>query len=82
MCECCLAARVMTGHWRYYELHCAWCGARLIQRIGTLNVMPSEIKQRRQAVLKDWTAFGHSETELRALVRGPMAVEPITKGSK
>jgi hypothetical protein len=79
MCECCEAARLTTGHWRYYELQCLWCGARLIQRIGRLQVMPSEIKQRRQAVLKDWMAWGHSEQELRDLVKGPMAVEPVQK---
>lgn len=81
-CECCEAARITTGHWRYYELSCAYCAARLIQRIGRLDVMPAEIKQRRKAVLEDWCKYGHSESQIRELVRGPMAVEPITKPAK
>ena len=78
-CECCEAARITTGHCRYYALQCAWCGARLLQKLGGLNVTQAEIKQRRQAVLKDWIAYGHSESEIRELVKGPMSVEPITK---
>jgi hypothetical protein len=80
MCPCCTAARETTGHWRYYELQCAWCGARLIQRLGKLPVTQAEITQRRRAVLADWCQYGHAESQIRELVRGPMAVAPITKG--
>lgn len=82
MCECCQAARETTNHWRYFNLSCVHCGARLIQRLGKLQVTQAEITQRRKAVLADWTAYGHSEQEIRALVKGPMAVEPIAKPAK
>jgi hypothetical protein len=55
-----------------------YCGARLIQRIkrmpGRTN---AELSQRMTKVLNDWIAAGHSESEIRALVAGPMAVAPI-----
>lgn len=80
MCTDCLAARETSGHWRFFDPRCLWCGARLIQRIGKLNVMPSEIRQRRQAVLKDWVAQGHAESEIRALAAAKTpAYEAITK---
>lgn len=81
-CSDCMAARETSGHWRMFDPRCIFCGARLIQRIGRLGVMPSEIKQRRQAVLKDWCNYGHAESEIRELVKGPMAVEPITKEAR
>lgn len=82
MCECCLAARETTGAYRYFALQCVWCGARLIQKLGRLSVTQAEITQRRRAVLADWTKYGHSEQEIRELVRGPMAVAPIAKEKK
>lgn len=82
MCECCQAARETTGHWRYFDLSCVHCGARLIQKLGRLSVTQAEITQRRRAVLADWTKYGHSEQEIRELVRGPMAVAPIAKEKK
>ena len=82
MCECCAAARETAGMWRYFELSCAYCGSRLIQKLGRLSVTQAEITQRRRAVLADWTAYGHSEQEIRELVRGPMAVQPIAKDKK
>jgi len=60
---------------------CIFCGARLIQKLGKLRVMPSEITQRRRAVLADWIAAGHRESEIRELVALPvMAVAPVVKG--
>lgn len=81
-CECCGAARETAGMWRYYELSCAHCGSRLIQRLGKLQVTAAEITQRRKAVLADWVKYGHAESQIRELVRGPMAVAPITKDAK
>lgn len=82
-CPCCKAARETAGGWPYFELQCAWCGARLIQRIGKLpGRLTSELSQRRKAVLADWVRWGHAEQEIRALVAGPMAVEPVKKGNK
>lgn len=67
-CEECNRARATAGRCNWYSLACPWCGARLIQRIGTLRTRPrDELSARRTKVLTDWVAYGHSETELRAL---------------
>lgn len=78
-CSDCLAARETSGHWRMFDPLCIFCGARLIQRIGRVDATDAEIKQRRKVVLADWMKYGHAEQEIRELVKGPMAVEPITK---
>jgi len=48
------------------------CGARLIQRLGTLShiVGPGAVKRRRTQVLDDWVAYGHDRAALRALAQG------------
>lgn len=67
--------------WRYFDPSCLWCGARLIQQIGRLELTKEVMTLRRRAVLADWMALGHSEQELRALAKGKtMPVAPITKG--
>lgn len=80
MCECCNDAR----HWpgtrsaRQYSPACLWCGARLIKALGRLPRPREEITSRRRSVLADWIAHGHSEAEIRALVRAdalPLAPE-------
>ena len=48
---------------------CLWCGARLIQWIGRLQIAQSESLARRRAVLRDWVAWGHSEAAIRALMK-------------
>ena len=64
-----------------FDPRCIFCGARLIQKLGKLRVMPAEITQRRRAVLADWIAAGHREAEIRELVALPvMAVAPVVKG--
>lgn len=55
---------------------CIFCGARLIQRIGKLHIAQSECVARRRAVLKDWVDWGHSEAQIRELVKGPVALAP------
>lgn len=55
---------------------CLHCGARLIQRLGTLPRPRDEITARRRAVLSDWMAYGHSEQELRKLAKGPVPLAP------
>ena len=80
-CPCCTAARETSGLWRYFELSCMWCGARLIQQIPKYSGTDAETTQRRRAVLKDWVAYGHSEQEIRALAAlKTLAFEPVTKG--
>jgi len=80
MCSDCDAARLTSGKWRFYDPRCLWCGARLIQRIPKFSATDAETTQRRRAVLKDWMAQGHGESELRELARGPLAFEPVKKG--
>jgi hypothetical protein len=55
---------------------CLYCGARMIQHLGTLPITPGECKARRLAVLRDWAQFGHCETTIRALVPGPLCIGP------
>lgn len=80
-CPDCLAARETVGLWRYFDPSCLWCGARLLQRIPKHCGTDAEAKQRRRVVLADWMKYGHSDSELRELAKGPMAVAPIKKGS-
>lgn len=62
-----------------YALHCptcVYCGARAIQRIQALPIPADDKRDRCRKVLADWLAHGHSESELRALAKGPTAVQP------
>ena len=62
---------------RMFNPACLHCGARLIQRLGKLPRPKDEITARRRQVLADWLAYGHAETEIRNLVKGPTALAPI-----
>lgn len=55
---------------------CIFCGARLIQVLGWLPIAASACTARRRVVLADWMAYGHSEAEIRRLVKGPPAIGP------
>lgn len=55
---------------------CLHCGARLIQRLGALPRPRDEITARRRKVLEDWMAYGHSESDLRRLAKGPVPLAP------
>ena len=74
-CECCQTA-AQFPEYRMFTPKCIFCGARLIQLLGRLQIPVSECLDRRRAVLKDWVQWGHSEAEIRSLVKGPLAVEP------
>lgn len=78
MCTDCDAARDTRGHWSRFDPACLWCGARLIQQIKSLTHRPAaERSARCKAVLTDWAAYGHSESELRELVSsGSMSLAP------
>jgi hypothetical protein len=56
---------------------CIYCGARLIQMLGRLQIPASDCSARRKAVLSDWVKYGHSETEIRQLVKGSTALGPV-----
>lgn len=74
-CECCERARKFSGY-RLFSPACLHCGARIIQHLGQMLIPQSECTQRRRAALADWLAWGHSEAEIRRLVKGPLAVAP------
>jgi len=78
MCDLCNIARLDPEH-RMFCPACLWCGARLIQRLGTLAIGATACRDRRRAVLADWMVHGHSETQLRSLARGalPLALAPL-----
>ena len=67
-CDCCKAAQEAPAY-RLYCPTCLWCGARLIQVLGTLPRPREEIANRRRQVLADWMSYGHEESELRRLAK-------------
>ena len=67
-CKDCKSAMVSPGY-RLFDPLCLHCGARLIQQLGALQIPASECTERRKAVLADWVAQGHSEAEIRRLVK-------------
>lgn len=82
MCKDCSAARETSGLWRMFDPLCIYCGARLLQRIPKFCRTNAEASQRRKAALDDWMKYGHAEAEIRALVAGPAAYEPVKKEKK
>ncbi len=80
-CEECRAAIRSEGAWNRFDSgRCRYCAARRIQHIKGFKRLPREqISARCTAALADAKAHGWSETEIRALVRGDMAVEPAAK---
>lgn len=84
-CTCCNDAR----HWpgtvaaSRYTPACIYCGARLIQSIGTLRRPREELIERRRKVLADWMEHGHSEAEIRRLVKlGAVPLAPVSSESR
>jgi hypothetical protein len=71
-CACCAASSQTGGLYPVHCPSCLHCGARLIQRLGTLShiVGPGAVKRRRTQVLDDWVAYGHDRAALRALAQG------------
>lgn len=76
-CECCNIARDFPQY-RMFTPKCIYCGARLIQMLGRLPIAASECSARRKAVLSDWVKYGHSEAEIRRLVKGSIAIGPAS----
>jgi len=77
-CERCTQEREFPGR-RWFTPSCVYCGARLIQRIKAMGLPRQEASARMTNALADWVAMGHSEQQIRALVKGPLAVEPKVK---
>ena len=80
-CTECSNARESSGY-RMFDPLCKWCGARLIQSIDRLAIPAAMATARRKVVLADWMKYGHDEQELRDLVKGPIAFEPVAKEKK
>ena len=74
-CKQCAVARDFAAY-RFYNPACIYCGARLIQRLALRDISNAECTTRRKAVLADWVAWGHSEAEIRRLVKGGPALQP------
>ena len=74
-CANCQVARDFAAY-RMFCPSCIHCGARLIQRLALRDISNAECTSRRKAVLADWVAWGHSEAEIRQLVKGPPAIAP------
>lgn len=74
-CPNCKTAKDFPAY-RLFSPACMYCGARLIQSLSRLTISASECKARRQAVLADWVAHGHSEQAIRSLVAGPLCIGP------
>lgn len=74
-CKCCHIAKTFPGY-RMFCPSCLWCGARLIQALGQLEIPAAEISKRRRAVLEDWMSHGHDEQAIRTLVMGRTAIGP------
>ncbi|MDO8251422.1 MAG: hypothetical protein Q7T78_17115 [Rhodoferax sp.] len=72
-CSSCNAARETNDLWRMYDaLKCPHCAARLIKRIGALQIARSVATARMRAVLVDAVAWGQDEATIRAMVKdGP-----------
>ena len=79
-CDDCRAAVRTNGAWnRFNPGLCLYCAARQVQHIQRFN-LPREVKSARMtAALNSALKYGHNEKEVRALVRGDMAVSPAAK---
>jgi hypothetical protein len=79
--ECAQCAKYYAAEPQRYGWHnmlCAWCGARLIQKIQRLRPLtPEEKRTRCRTVLADWMRYGSTEVQLRDLAkRTAWAVRP------
>lgn len=76
-CKCCQTASWFPEY-RMFDPVCLHCGARLIQFLARLPIGQTECTQRRRAMLALWLKYDHSEAEIRRLVKGPLAIGPVT----
>lgn len=74
-CKPCSIARSFLAY-PCFSPACLYCGARIIQQLGTLPILPAQIAARRRENLALWVSHGHSEQSLRLLVKGCHCVGP------
>ena len=61
---------------------CVWCGVRLLLNLGTRPIGVTECRERRQAMLKVWTDWGHDEQYMRTLFRKGIGLEPCMESER
>ena len=76
LCKPCTIALTFPEY-RLFNPACLHCGVRIIQRLGKMPIPESECIQRRRNMLAVWVEHGHSESVIRDLVKGPMAIGPV-----
>ena len=79
MCSNCDIARTYPEY-QLFDPACLWCGVRIIQRATSFQLAASVVSARRTENLRIWVEQGHSEAEIRALVKGPLALAPTGQG--
>lgn len=67
-CKPCNIARTVPAY-PLFSPACIYCGARIIQLLGTLPIDPIAIRDRRLANLAVWVEFGHSEQTIRQMAK-------------
>lgn len=77
LCNPCNIAKINSAYTMFCP-SCLACGVRLIQRLGQLPIASSECSARRKAALAVWVQWGHSEAQIRELVKGPLCIGPLT----
>lgn len=85
-CTDCSAAEETKGHWRQYNApQCVYCAGRLIRQMDTLRTpTAAQIVERKRVALAEAVAWGHTEAEIRALVKNGPFVQPpqVPKGKR
>lgn len=64
------------------QANCIWDGARMIQRIQSLEITDKRKSKLCWSVIAAWVEWGHSEQEIRRLAKGPTALEPLEIAEK
>lgn len=75
-CKDCNNAAVNVPY-RVCNPTCLWCGVRMLQLIGRLNISNADCSRLRRAELAVWLSHGHNEAQIRSLVNGPLCVGPV-----
>ena len=75
MCQDCKIAQE-NHEYTMFNPACLYCGARLIQRLASLDITKADLHTRRKAVLDDWEKFGHKREQIRELAKGPICTGP------
>lgn len=79
-CEDCRSAVRTNGAWnRFNPGICVYCAARQIWFVQRFNLPIEQRSARSTALLKQAVRYGHDEKQIRALVKGDMAVDPAAK---